>query len=76
MARGSEMNGQNSELDRAKRPSEARIEKMVNGQSNGQKPVDMNGDKGLYGETLRPSEREDSYSDGDDHHRSPKNRTQ
>lgn len=73
-------NAQNSELDPKKHPSGARIEKIVSGEKVVEKTVDMNGDKGLYGETLRPSEREDSYipvrenSDGDTHRRSPSNR--
>ena len=53
----SQLNSQNSELDPKKRPSEARIDKILKGEST----VDINGDKGLHGETLRPSEREDSY---------------
>ncbi len=54
-------NAQNSELDPKTHPSGARIEKMINKQSAGTKTVDLNGDKGLYGETLRPSEREQTY---------------
>lgn len=57
-------NGQNSELDPKKHPSGARIEKIMN---NAQK------EKGLYGETLRPSEREDKIVD-DNHRRTPSTR--
>ncbi len=73
-------NAQNSELDPKKHPSGARVEKIISGQETNQKTVDMNGDKGLYGETLRPSEREDSYvpaqekTESDTHRRSPSNR--
>jgi|GEM_PF-4542621 hypothetical protein len=73
-------NAQNSELDPKKHPSGDRIEKIVSGEN----AADMNGDKGLYGETLRPSEREDSYvptdekSEGarDTHRRTPSTRQQ
>ncbi len=57
MANQSQPNAQNSELDPKTQPSGARIEKLLNDEMT----VDMNGDKGLRGETLRPSEREDSY---------------
>ena len=49
-----EANAQNSELDPMKHPSGARIEKMVSNDK-------VKGEKGTYGETLRPSEREPSY---------------
>ena len=71
-------NAQNSELDPKTHPSGARIEKMyqdVKGEKKAVDPktVDSNGEKGLYGETLRPSEREDSYVE-DNHRRSPEDR--
>ena len=87
MANRSQPNAQNSELDPKKHPSGARIEKLLNGETT----VDMNGEKGLYGETLRPSEREDSYvetpgaadavnpatsANGDNHRRTPDTREQ
>jgi hypothetical protein len=62
-------NAQNSELDPEKHPSGARIEKMISGEkttsntkSNAKSNSNANAnssDKGLYGETLRPSERDD-----------------
>jgi hypothetical protein len=75
MANRNQPNAQNSELDPKKHPSGARIEKMMN---EGENPIDMNGDKGLYGETLRPSEREDSYrsTSDDTHRRTPSTREQ
>jgi hypothetical protein len=81
MANRSEPNAQNSELDPNKHPSGARIEKIMTGESASAEKTDN--DKGLYGETLRPSEREDSYiptqdkaegSREDVHRRSPSNR--
>ena len=61
-------NAQNSELDPQKHPSGARIEKMVSGDRENSK------DKGLYGENLRPSERDDDAADVDVHRRTPSNR--
>lgn len=86
MANKSEPNAQNSELDPKVHPSGARIEKMMSGSSP--KASDETNDKGLYGETLRPSEREDFYlptqdkadgerpSPSDTHRRTPSTREQ
>lgn len=66
-------NAQNSELDPKKHPSGARIEKMMTDEKAKTKP----NEKGMYGETLRPSERDDddaSIEDEDVHRRSPSNR--
>ena len=88
MANRSQPNAQNSELDPKAHPSGARIEKMMNDQKNQSSSSQSDGEKGLYGETLRPSEREDSYvptqdkpegnrsQTGDNHRRSPGTREQ
>jgi hypothetical protein len=69
-------NAQNSELDPKKHPSGARIEKMMTDEKAKPNPSE----KGMYGETLRPSERDDDdafiedVSTEDVHRRSPSNR--
>ena len=86
MANRSEPNAQNSEIDPQAHPSGARIEKMMGNREN--KGSQTEEEKGLYGETLRPSEREDSYiptqdkpegnrsQTGENHRRTPGNRQQ
>ena len=73
-------NGQNSELDPNKHPSGSRIEKIIsnsqaNSQPNSQATSNqkLEQEKGIYGETLRPSEREDKVLD-DNHRRTPSTR--
>lgn len=66
----SEPNAQNSELDPKKHPSGARIEKMMNDQkAESGAAANIANEKGLFGETLRPSEREDTPANISSGHR-------
>lgn len=65
MAERSEPNAQNSELKPKKHPSGARIEKMFEKNELEREPR-MGPERGVYGELLRPSERENRYISPED----------
>lgn len=65
MERDVESNAQNSELDPKLHPSGARIEKIIHDWTERRQEVSgtvkVEPERGQYGETLRPSEREEIY---------------